>query len=200
MVRAYALIDEPGVFNICSGRTASVRDLLGLIDGATPLTISHEIDPARVLSNAGAKPGDVLFLTKAIGTGIVGTAIKAGRAPEAAVQAAVRSIDGLPLLHKQVEHPRKHVRRDAHACVTHTDDDIVVGLLAEIGRLGRGRGVDVLDVRLRLRVEPGERVLAGGLSGSLHGLRQVGHELVRLAGGRGRRRGRKGSPAPLGGV
>jgi selenide,water dikinase len=57
--------------------------------------VTGEIDPARVLSNAGAKPGDVLFLTKAIGTGIVGTAIKAGRSPEAAMQAAVRSMIAL---------------------------------------------------------------------------------------------------------
>ena len=57
--------------------------------------ITGEIDPARVLSNAGAKPGDALFLTKAIGTGIVGTAIKAGRAPDAIVQAAVRSMTAL---------------------------------------------------------------------------------------------------------
>ena len=54
--------------------------------------ITGEIDPARVWSNAGAKPGDVIFLTKAIGTGIIGTAIKAGRAPEAVVSAAVRSM------------------------------------------------------------------------------------------------------------
>jgi selenide,water dikinase len=57
--------------------------------------VTGEIDPDRVLSNAGAQPGDVLFLTKAIGTGIVGTAIKAGRAPEAIVQAAVRSMTAL---------------------------------------------------------------------------------------------------------
>jgi selenide,water dikinase len=57
--------------------------------------ITGEVDPDRVLTNAGAKPGDVLFLTKAIGTGIVGTAIKAGRAPEAVVQAAVRSMTTL---------------------------------------------------------------------------------------------------------
>ena len=57
--------------------------------------ITGEVDPGRVLSNAGAKPGDVLLLTKAIGTGIVGTAIKAGRAPEAIVQAAVRSMTTL---------------------------------------------------------------------------------------------------------
>ena len=54
--------------------------------------VTGEVDPDRVLSNAGATAGDVLFLTKAIGTGIVGTAIKAGRAPDAVVEAAVRSM------------------------------------------------------------------------------------------------------------
>jgi selenide, water dikinase len=57
--------------------------------------VTGEVDPGRVLTNAGAKPGDVLFLTKAIGTGIVGTAIKFGRAPDAVVQAAVRSMTTL---------------------------------------------------------------------------------------------------------
>jgi selenide,water dikinase len=54
--------------------------------------VTGEIDPARVLSNAGAKPGDQLFLTKAIGTGVIGTAIKAGGASEAVVSAAIRSM------------------------------------------------------------------------------------------------------------
>jgi selenide,water dikinase len=57
--------------------------------------VTGEVDPDRVLSNAGARAGDVLFLTKALGTGIVGTAIKAGRAPEAIVRAAVRSMTAL---------------------------------------------------------------------------------------------------------
>ncbi len=48
VVRAYALIEEPGVYNVCSGRTASVHDLLSILDAATPLALSHEIDPARV--------------------------------------------------------------------------------------------------------------------------------------------------------
>jgi GDP-4-dehydro-6-deoxy-D-mannose reductase len=48
VVRAYALIEQPGVYNVCSGRTASVRELLDMIDAATSLTLSHEIDPARV--------------------------------------------------------------------------------------------------------------------------------------------------------
>jgi len=54
--------------------------------------VTGAIDPARVLSNAGARPGDILFLTKPLGTGIVGTAIKFERAAPALVAAAVRSM------------------------------------------------------------------------------------------------------------
>src|SRR5688500_18979638 len=43
---------------------------------------------------------------------------------ETQAQAALRSIDSLPLLHTQVEYPRKDVRRDTHACVAHTDDNL----------------------------------------------------------------------------
>ncbi len=54
--------------------------------------VTGEIDPARILSNAGARPGDVLFLTKPIGTGVVGTAIKFDRAPQPLVDDAVVSM------------------------------------------------------------------------------------------------------------
>jgi len=85
--------------------------------------VTGEIDPARVLSNAGARPGDVLFLTKAIGTGIVSTAIKAGRAPDAIVQAAVRSMTALnrPAAEVMRELPAGHV----HACTDITGFGLV---------------------------------------------------------------------------
>jgi selenide,water dikinase len=54
--------------------------------------VTGEIDPRRVLTNAGAMPGDRLILTKALGTGVIATALKFGRAPEPAVAAAVRSM------------------------------------------------------------------------------------------------------------
>jgi selenide,water dikinase len=57
--------------------------------------ITGEIDPRRVLANAGARAGDRLLLTKALGTGVIATALKFGRAPEAAVAAAVRSMTTL---------------------------------------------------------------------------------------------------------
>lgn len=54
--------------------------------------VTGAIDPARVLSNAGAQPGDVLILTKPLGTGIVGTAIKNKRAPDDVVEFAIASM------------------------------------------------------------------------------------------------------------
>jgi selenide,water dikinase len=57
--------------------------------------VTGVVDPARMLTNAGAKPGDRLILTKPLGTGIVGTAIKAGRAPAAVVDRAVKSMAAL---------------------------------------------------------------------------------------------------------
>jgi len=54
--------------------------------------ITGVVDPARVLTNAGARPGDAVLLTKPIGTGVIATALKHGRAPQAAVDAAVRTM------------------------------------------------------------------------------------------------------------
>ena len=54
--------------------------------------VTGEVHPDRVWSNAGARPGDVLLLTKAIGTGIISTALKFDRAPAEAIQAAVASM------------------------------------------------------------------------------------------------------------
>lgn len=44
------------------------------------LAVTGLVDPARVVTNAGARPGDRLVLTKPIGVGIVATAIKQARA------------------------------------------------------------------------------------------------------------------------
>jgi len=44
------------------------------------LCVTGFVHPDKVLKNYGAKPGDVLILTKPIGTGIISTAIKAGMA------------------------------------------------------------------------------------------------------------------------
>src|SRR5206468_7912147 len=57
--------------------------------------VTGAIDPARILTNARARPGDVLFLTKPLGTGIVGTAIKFDRAPDGLANEAIQSMQTL---------------------------------------------------------------------------------------------------------
>ena len=53
------------------------------------------VDPAAMLTNAHGQPGDELLLTKGLGTGVIATALKAGRAPEEAVAASTLSMTTL---------------------------------------------------------------------------------------------------------
>jgi selenide, water dikinase len=53
------------------------------------------IDPDRVLTNAAAQEGDDLIFTKAIGTGVITTALKQGKAEPAWVEDAIRSMTTL---------------------------------------------------------------------------------------------------------
>ena len=46
------------------------------------LAVTGQVHPKKVLTNAGARPGDVLLLTKPLGTGIATTALKRGLASE----------------------------------------------------------------------------------------------------------------------
>ena len=54
--------------------------------------VTGEVDPDRVWTNAGARPGDRLVLTKRLGTGVITTALKFDRAPEPAARAAIESM------------------------------------------------------------------------------------------------------------
>jgi selenide,water dikinase len=56
------------------------------------LSVMGLVHPERVLAKAGAQPGDVLFLTKALGTGIVTTAAKQDAAAPEHLDAAIESM------------------------------------------------------------------------------------------------------------
>jgi selenide,water dikinase len=58
-------------------------------------SVTGLIDPRRVLKNGGAQAGDRLLLTKALGTGVISTAIKKGVAKQAWIDAAVKSMTTL---------------------------------------------------------------------------------------------------------
>jgi selenide,water dikinase len=54
--------------------------------------VTGTIHPARIKPNAGARPGDALVFTKALGTGVIGTALKRGIAHPDHVAAATASM------------------------------------------------------------------------------------------------------------
>ena len=97
-------LDRSVLRQICLGGIEKLREAgVALLGGHTVqdlevkfgYAVTGEVHPARVLTNGGARPGDVILLTKPLGTGIIATALKFNRAPEAAIAAAVRSMTTL---------------------------------------------------------------------------------------------------------
>ncbi len=54
--------------------------------------VTGTISPDKIIKNSGAKAGDVLILTKPIGTGVISTAVKFGKASERAANAALKTM------------------------------------------------------------------------------------------------------------
>jgi selenide,water dikinase len=54
--------------------------------------ITGLVHPERILTNAGGRAGEILVLTKPLGTGVIATALKAGKAPKDAARASARSM------------------------------------------------------------------------------------------------------------
>ena len=68
------------------------------VDDAEPkygMAVTGVVKPGKQITNAGAKPGDILILTKPLGTGIITTAGKAQKVEEAVLQDAIRHMSTL---------------------------------------------------------------------------------------------------------
>jgi len=89
------------------------------------------VDPRLVLTNAGGASGEVLVLTKPLGTGVVATALKAGEAPAEAVTAATASMEELN--REAAEAARRHGVRGA----TDVTGFALAGHAAALGRESR---------------------------------------------------------------
>ncbi len=76
--------------------------------------VTGTIDPAHVYTNAAAQPGDVLILTKAIGTGVITTALKQGKAEASWMESAIRSMTTLNATASAIAiaHPGVHAITD----------------------------------------------------------------------------------------
>lgn len=75
------------------------------------LSVTGVIHPQKVLTRSGARPGDLLILTKPLGVGILSTALKGGILGEPALDTAVQS---MTLLNKEAAELMQFI--GAHAC------------------------------------------------------------------------------------
>jgi len=127
-------------------------------------------DPQRLLTNAAGRAGEVLVLTKPLGTGVIATALKAGRAPEDAVGAATRSMATL--------------NRDAAAVALRRGVRAATDVTG-FGLVGHAAGI-ARESRLTLEIDttalpllPGARELAAAFQpGGLHSNRRQFEPLV----------------------
>ena len=122
--------------------------------------VTGEVDPRRVLSNAGAQAGDHLLLTKALGTGVIATALKFGRANDAAVAAAVRSMTTL-------NRDAAEAMRDLPAGAVHACTDITgFGLLGHASELAAASGRSIaLDAASVPFLEGARELVRGNIPG-----------------------------------
>ena len=128
------------------------------------LAVTGVVHPDRVLRNSTARPGDVLVLTKPLGTGIISTAVKRGLADEA----TTREVAALmATLNRAAADAMLQV--GAHACTDITG----FGLLGHLREMAAGSGVDVrihagkVPTLTAARLFAGAEVVPGGTLNNL---------------------------------
>jgi selenide, water dikinase len=114
--------------------------------------VTGAVDPKRILTNTNAKPGDRLILTKPLGTGIVGTAIKFGRASDDLIDRAVAQ---MTMLNKNAAEAITNVD-GVHACTDITG----FGLAGHASEMAIGSGVTIAIDAKALPIIPGVLAIA----------------------------------------
>lgn len=110
------------------------------IDSQEPLfgqAIYGDMAPEDLLTNAGARPGDALVLTKAIGTGIITTALKRSDGDTTAVPGYAEAVTSMTTLNDRASAAARAAR--AHAATDVTG----FGLIGHAHRLADASGVSV---------------------------------------------------------
>ena len=115
------------------------------------MVVLGTVHPERVVTNAGARPGDLLVLTKPLGIGVITTAIKAQRADEPTVE---RALEVMRTLNRGAADVM--VRVGVHAAT----DVTAFGLLGHLCEIVRASGVGARVDARRVPILPGARPLA----------------------------------------
>jgi selenide,water dikinase len=110
------------------------------------------INPSQIITNGGARPNDVLILTKPIGTGAISTGIKRGVARAETVEAAMKAMT------TSAARPAEEMRRaGAHACTDITG----FGLLGHAYEMARASDVCLMIEAARVPLLPDVLELIG---------------------------------------
>jgi len=105
------------------------------------LVVNGLVAPDKVVSNAGARPGDALLLTKPIGTGIISTALKGGHAGD---DALARAIEVMTTLNKVASEAMLEV--GVNACTDVTGFGLIGHLYEMVQASGVGARLKMGDV------------------------------------------------------
>ncbi len=140
--------------------------------------VTGHIHPQRILTNSGAVAGDKLIFTKALGTGVISTAIKRGKAEPAWVEAATRSMTTL-------NREAAEVVRESYAGVHAMTDITGFGLIGHVREMAQGSGVGLDLHSWAVSLLPGalECVRAGFIPGGLKANRDFAECTVGYADG-----------------
>ena len=103
------------------------------------LSVTGLVHPDRILRNSGALPGDVLVLTKPLGTGILSTAIKGGLATAAMTSDLVDLLTTLNRLPIEIITQDEQCRTKVHGCTDITG----FGLAGHLHELAEASGVSI---------------------------------------------------------
>lgn len=138
------------------------------------MAVTGVIDPRRITRNVGAQVGDVIVLTKPLGTGIVTTALKKGHLSEEEYGAAVVSMSTL-----NVKAASIMLRYSVHACTDVTG----FSLMGHSCEMAMGSGVTLRLRAAALPLLPGAQRLAleGYITGGCKRNRTYLADKVRVA-------------------
>jgi selenide, water dikinase len=134
--------------------------------------VTGTINPKKVLTNSGAQEGDVLLLTKSLGTGVISTAIKRGTAETAWIEAASRSMTTLNKRAAEVL---------SNGFAVHAMTDVTgFGLIGHAREMALGSNVSLRIYSSRIPLLPGavECVRAGHVPGGLNANREFAECMV----------------------
>ena len=136
-------------------------------------SVTGLVHPQKVLANSGAKPGDALVFTKALGTGVISTAIKKGVAEESWIMAAVAS---MTTLNKTAAELITSKNYGVHAMTDITG----FGLIGHAREMALASNVSLRLFSSDLAILPGalECVRAGHIPGGLNANREFAECLV----------------------